>query len=390
VSALVRLGDLSLAFEDGGQALVLRSASRGKGARVPPFAAAVLAFCSEPRTAAEVSATFGPQGAQLYEGLARAGFLVAPEEAEDTGVMFRNFAQIDVHRRMLADEPRVAGFAAAIAERVQPGMVVLDAGTGTGVLACLAARAGARRVYAVDNSDALELAREVVDRSGLDDQVELIRGDFARLTLPEKVDVIISETIGAFALAEGGGPDLLACAERNLNPGGAIIPSGVVLHLAPVGEPRHLGETVDPFGTRWGCDLTGLRATAMGRARTEIITTDDLAVPGVEVARLPWPHEGPAAGQATFTSDEPMVLHGFAGWFTLELSPGVSLSSAPGAPLTHWRQTYLPAPAQTVAPGEPLVVDVAVAYAPEDRRGLEVRLDWRVGDVARGGTFRVR
>src|SRR5687767_824071 len=44
------------------------------------------------------------------------------------------------HDLMLADTVRVDHYARAIAKHVRPGMVVLDLGTGSGVLACLAAQ----------------------------------------------------------------------------------------------------------------------------------------------------------------------------------------------------------------------------------------------------------
>ncbi len=52
--------------------------------------------------------------------------------------------------RCLADEQRTLAFKAAIEAAVKPSDVVLDVGTGSGVMSMLAARSGARRVYAVE------------------------------------------------------------------------------------------------------------------------------------------------------------------------------------------------------------------------------------------------
>ena len=65
------------------------------------------------------------------------------------------------HARMLHDHRRTGDHLAAVAEAVRPGDVVLDVGTGSGVLAVAAARAGARRVYAVEASDIAEVAERV-------------------------------------------------------------------------------------------------------------------------------------------------------------------------------------------------------------------------------------
>src|SRR5687768_18330237 len=100
---------------------------------------------------------------------------------------------------MLLDAARVEGFARAIAQVVRPGDVVLDVGTGTGILAILAAKAGARRVYAIDRSGVVELARAHVAANGVGDVDEVIRGSLEQLQLPEPPRVIVGEQLGNFA-----------------------------------------------------------------------------------------------------------------------------------------------------------------------------------------------
>src|SRR4051812_47056359 len=71
---------------------------------------------------------------------------------------FRNrssFTDLIQHDRMLADEVRMGAYREGIAKHVSHGDVVLDLGTGTGVLAFLAARSGARVVHAVEHSGEL-------------------------------------------------------------------------------------------------------------------------------------------------------------------------------------------------------------------------------------------
>lgn len=67
---------------------------------------------------------------------------------------------------MLNDTPRNEAFAAAIA-RVAPGVHVLDIGTGTGLLALLAAAAGAAQVTACEVFPPMaRVARRVVAANG--------------------------------------------------------------------------------------------------------------------------------------------------------------------------------------------------------------------------------
>lgn len=377
----VRPADLGVSFEADG-ALLVRAPVRGVGARVPPVAVGVLAFCTEPRSEGEVAAAMGPQAVGLFRALAQAELLVPPDQQDATPAFFENFASLDVHRRMLADAPRVDGYAAAIEALVEPGMVVLDAGTGSGVLAALAARKGAR-VYAVDNSDAVRWAEGTMEASGLADRVTVLRGDVATIELPEPVDLIVTETFGALALAEGAINDLARCAERLLSPGGRVVPDRIDFFVAAVTDPAVREEAFGPFTRLEGIDFGPLVQAARHRAVTLEVPAAALGGEGALVARHAFPAGGDAVqGEVVLRSDAPIV--GLCAWYDLQLAPGVTLSTAPDAPPTHWGQCFLPL-AEPVAPGEH-ALSVRIEPARDDRRSCEVAVE---SDTLRG-VWRVR
>ena len=103
-----------------------------------------------------------------------------------------------IHEDMLKDTVRTNSYQDAILKNpaLFEGKVVLDIGCGTSILSMFAARAGAKKVYAVDNSSIAVLAREIVKRNGLDDVITVMRGKMEDIHLPEKVDIIISEWMG--------------------------------------------------------------------------------------------------------------------------------------------------------------------------------------------------
>lgn len=382
---LQRAHDVSVAFTPDGRLLV-RAPTRGVAVRAPAFAAEILSFCSEPREAAEIERRYGPQARGLFDSLGEAGLLVDPADAAATPGFFANFASLDVHRRMLADAPRMDAYARAIADVVQPGMAVLDAGTGSGILASLAALAGARVVYAVDNSDALDLATEVFAASGVADRVRPVRGDFRTVVLPDKVDVIVTETFGAFGLAEDGMTDIAACAARNLATGGQLLPRALKLYLAPTAEQAALDEAIGPFGDFRGVDLSPLARSGWARGITREMRQDALAAAPALVLDAPLGAPVPPPSTARFDVADVDVV-GWCGWFDLDMGP-FTFSTGPGAPITHWKQQYLPTPALR-APGR-WEVDVTLTPPADDRRGLEVGCAWSAGGGDHRSLHRLR
>ena len=331
---LVRPRDLIATFDEDGMVL-LRSPSRGAGARAPAWAVGVLAMCSRPRSREDVTRGMGPNGGAVYDQLASVGLLVSPEEASDAPVIFHNYAGVEVHRRMLADEPRIAAYRAGLQALVRPDDVVIDAGSGSGVLAVLAALAGARKVYAIERTDFGEVIKQVAKDSGVGDRVELVRADFGKVILPEKARIIVSETFGHFALSEGMMPDLMACAERNLAPDGLLVPGSTTLHLAPVASAPDL---LGPFYKRAdGVNLSCLREDAKGKALDRLVTPAEVG-PTTDLITVPVPNDG--TFEADFHLDAP--CEALAVWFTLHMAPGVDLRTGPHDPTTHWLQTLLP------------------------------------------------
>ena len=142
------------------------------------------------------------------------------------------------HARMLHDDRRTRDYLAALAEAVRPGDVVLDIGTGSGVLAVAAARAGARRVYAVEGSDIAEVAERVFAANGVDDVVTLVPGWSRHVELPEPADLLVAEVIGNEPLEEEILETTLDARRRLLKPDARLIPHTLTLLARPVLLPE--------------------------------------------------------------------------------------------------------------------------------------------------------
>jgi SAM-dependent methyltransferase len=148
-----------------------------------------------------------------------------------------SYGELAIHRWMLRDSVRNEAFDRALRKVVKPGDVVLDVGAGTGFLSILAAAAGARRVYAVEQTSIATEARQMVERNGYRDTIEVIEMPIEDATLPEKVDVIVSEWMGGFGVDENILSSLVIARDRWLKPGGTIVPGRITALLAPAAIP---------------------------------------------------------------------------------------------------------------------------------------------------------
>jgi precorrin-6B methylase 2 len=149
----------------------------------------------------------------------------------------RGWADPVEHARMLHDERRTRDYIAALRQAVRPDDVVLDIGTGSGVLAIAAARAGARHVYAVEASDIADVAERVFACNGVQDRVTLIRGWSREIELPHRADLLVAEVIGNEPLEEEILETTLDARHRLLKPGARLIPHTLELVVRPLRLP---------------------------------------------------------------------------------------------------------------------------------------------------------
>ena len=138
---------------------------------------------------------------------------------------------------MTNDEKRNQSYRIAI-NKLVPGKVVLEIGTGPDViLSRFAVEAGARHVYAVELlQETYDKARDTIKRLNLQDKITLIHGDATKVELPEEVDVILSEIVGAIGGSEGC-TVIQNQTRKFLKPDGHVIPNRSLTTITPIALP---------------------------------------------------------------------------------------------------------------------------------------------------------
>jgi precorrin-6B methylase 2 len=278
---------------------------------------------------------------------------------------------------------------AAISAEVQPGDVVVEVGTGTGVLAVAAVQAGARHVYAIEAGALAPVAREMMRANGVADRVTVVEGWSHAVSLPERGDVFVSETIGNAGFDENLVAIARDAAERLLKPGARMIPRRLSLRALPVeaaadwlAHQLFRPESAARWAEWYGIDFSVLPTLPVASGSRRLVLPR-----GAEAVKVLGPMVDLAEAEFyptwhTTMESAPVAELTLAGewnalqiFFEAELSPGIVLSTDPRPAAEekpdHWATPLWLLPAQAVQPGQRWQIDFA--WAPRGRHKLTVR-----------------
>jgi len=302
--------------------------------------------------------------ARVHE-LAAVGALVDESTGPILDVRPGRFGAAASHVRMLDDEARTKALVGAVRAAVRPDDVVLDLGTGTGLLALAAAKAGARRVYAIEET-AIAGAAARVFRD--EPRITLLRGSSREVSLDEPATLLVSEILGDEPLAERVLEAFADARARLLAPGARVLPRrlrlvarGVELDPGTRRAHRFDEEVTRRWSDAYGVELGPLAAVPLPEGYRAVVTqaiatrftprTEQVELVALDLASAPTTLD--VSARAVALGGGP--LDAVVSWFEAELDDERTLSTEPGRPgaCAHWNVTVWFAPnRRTLAPGE--------------------------------------
>ena len=315
-------------------------------------------------------------------------------KATSADYYFESYNHYGVHEDIFQDGVTIPAFQQAILQNAHifEGKVVLEVCSGLGLCSLFAAKAGAKRVIAIEaHPELAEASRHIAKSNGYDKVIEVVCGvpsDLTKLPGEDQVDIIVCLFMGYFLLYEARLPQLIEARDKWLKPGGLMFPDRAKMFVSLVQDSDHKRKHYDYFDDVYGFDFSSLKEaakadpviqecdeTALISSSTCILNLDLLRC-SVSTCyefsskfKLRCRHEGPLDAMVCW----------FEIWFGAGHKP-ISFSTGPESTLTCWKQTlfFFQGTARRVKPGDEVNCMLAVRKLVKERRHLDVKIACKV------------
>ena len=250
--------------------------------------------------------------------------------------------------RMIKDRRRSGPFVEALRALIKPDTVVLEIGTAAGYFALLCARLGARRIYAVEPDNAIEVARLCAADNVGSDRITWIKGLSTDIELPERVDLVLGDLHGTLPFYNHNIESMLDARQRHLKPGGSIIPMRDVMRVVPAQAPHEYAEVECPWGSNPDeLDVSAGRpfvANLWWRAAKQPANASDLLAPPATWGIIDYraATSSKLDGTMQWTVQCAANMHGYYVWFDGELADGIGYSNAPDLAELIYGRAFFP------------------------------------------------
>ena len=260
----------------------------------------------------------------------------------------------------------------------------MDIGCGTGVLSIFAARAGAKKVHAIENAEIANFAKEIIRQNGLSKIITVHKGKVEEVSIPEKVDIIISEWMGYFLLYESMLDSVLFARDKYLKPNGKMFPNRGQIFVAAIEDEKFKDSKVGFWKDVYGIDMSCMATTVLREPLIDVLDSRAINSSSCKIVDFDFDHmkksdvEFSTTYSITFQRND--KVHGLVAWFdTLfsNMKHTINLSTSPYEKPTHWKQTtFYIDKALNVKKSDTFEGSIAVRQSKNNFRELDVKISY--------------
>ncbi|XP_045483321.1 probable protein arginine N-methyltransferase 6.1 isoform X1 [Harmonia axyridis] len=299
-----------------------------------------------------------------------------------------SYNDLQVHQLMLLDSARNQAYRQAVFDNKDfiQGKIVLDIGCGTGILSVFCAQAGAAKVYGVEASGINEIAKNIVKENKFENIIEIINSRIEDVTLPSKVDIIISEWMGFYLFHEGMLKSILEARDKFLKPEGVMFPESATLFAAPISVPSYFekwsdidGVSMNTFGEKIRIEAS--KKPVISAIEPDCILSDPEIVTWIDLKEITQEELKLMEAEHLVVCNKSGKYQGICLWFSCTFpsqdTEPIILSTGPEDPKTHWKQTIIVLPTEIeVEKGAPIAYKLSLKASEDSFRkyNLEVTM----------------
>ncbi|XP_037944680.1 protein arginine N-methyltransferase 1 [Teleopsis dalmanni] len=329
------------------------------------------------------------------------------DEMTSRDYYFDSYAHFGIHEEMLKDEVRTITYRNAMYhnKHLFRDKVVLDVGCGTGILSMFAAKAGAAKVIAVDCSNIVEYARQVVIDNNLEGIIHVVKGKIEEVDLPlgiKEVDIIISEWMGYCLFYESMLDTVLYARDKWLKPDGMMFPDRGTLYITAIEDRQYKDDKINWWDNVYGFDMSCIRKVAVTEPLVDVVDPKQVVSNSnlVKEVDLYTVKKSDLEFSTPFnlTIKRNDFVQALVTYFNIEFTKShkrLGFSTSPDATYTHWKQTvfYLD-DYMTVKKGEEITGTFKMKPNQRNNRDLDFVIDvnfkGELSDVHETNTYRMR
>ena len=247
------------------------------------------------------------------------------------------------HLSMMNDRLRNKAYFDAIKLAIKDDDLVLEIGTGSGLLSMMAADAGAKKVITCESSRTIsEVAEKIIYKNGYSGTVNVVKKNSTDLIvgkdLPRKADVVISEILSAEFVGEGVRSTIFDANNRLLDENGRMIPESGNIMIALLGDNAEIINKVS-VGNVNGFDLSKFNSITSNKFSFHLSETPKFLSKAEVAFQLNLYDKQKVSRKElilTLIAQEAGICVGVIQWMKIQLFKDIRYENKPGQTNSHW------------------------------------------------------